>query len=70
MIQNSLVLLETGGGINRDEEGRNGKVWFGNINKRREGFTRLMKLFYQSKLQNLQVQDLFSITLKQFKLCT
>ena len=26
-------------------------------NKRREGVTRLIKLFYQSKLQNLQVQN-------------
>ena len=51
-IQNSLVLLKTGGGINRNEEGRNGKVGFGNRNKRREGVTRLIKLFYQSELQS------------------
>jgi hypothetical protein len=71
-IQNSLVLLKTGGGINRDEEGRNGKVWFGNRSKRREGVTRLIKLFYQSKLQNLQVQNFIfnKIFLKQIKLCT
>ncbi len=60
-IQNSLVLLKTGGGINRDEEGRNGKVWFGNGNKRREGVTRLRKLFYQSNSRIYKFKILFSI---------
>jgi hypothetical protein len=32
-------------------------VGFGERDKRREGVTRLIKLFYQSKLQNLQVQN-------------
>ena len=32
-------------------------VCFGERDKRREGVTRLIKLFYQSKLQNLQVQN-------------
>ncbi len=47
-------------------------VWFGDGNKRREGVTRLNNLFYQSKLQNLQVQNfiLNKIFLRQIKLCT
>ncbi len=32
-------------------------VGFGDRDKREEGVTRLIKLFYQSKLQNLQVQN-------------
>jgi hypothetical protein len=40
-------------------------VWFGERDKRREGVTRLIKLFYQSKLQNLQVQN-FIFQIKYF----
>jgi hypothetical protein len=63
---------KTGGGINRNEEGREGKVGIGNRKKRREGVTRLIKLFYQSKLQNFQVQNFIfnKIFLRQIKLCT
>jgi hypothetical protein len=32
-------------------------VGFGGRDKKREGVTRLIKLFYQSKLQTLQVQN-------------
>ncbi len=47
-------------------------VWFGDRDKRREGVTRLIKLLYQSKLKNLQVQNfiLNKIFFKQIKLCT
>jgi len=34
-------------------------VGFGDRDKRREGVMRLIKLFYQAKLQNLQVQNFF-----------
>jgi len=58
IFQNSLGLIKKKtGGINRDEEGRSGKVGFGNRTTRRDGVTRLIKLFYHSKLQNLQVQN-------------
>ncbi len=71
-FSNSLVL-------NKQEEDstRMGKVgrktvWFGGKDKRREGVTRLIKLFYQLKLQNLQVQNfiLNKIFSKQIKLYT
>jgi hypothetical protein len=62
--QNSLVLLKTGGGINRDEEGRSREVWFGNRDKMREGVTRLIKLFYQSNSRIYKFKILFSIIFK------
>ncbi len=49
--------------INRRRFKQGGGKWdrdrlgLGVGNKRREGVTRLIKLFYQSKLQNLQVQN-------------
>jgi hypothetical protein len=47
-------------------------VGFGDRDKRREGVTRLIKLFYQSKLQDLQVQNfiLNKIFSKQIRLYT
>jgi hypothetical protein len=41
-------------------------------NNGREGVTRLIKLLYQSKPQNLQVQNFIfnKIILRQIKLCT
>jgi hypothetical protein len=40
------------------------------IGIRREGVTRLIKLFYQSNSRIYKLKILFSIILKQFKLCT
>ena len=49
-----------------------GTVGLGDRDKRREGVTRLIKLFYQSKLQNLQVRNfiLNKIFSNQIKLYT
>ncbi len=48
------------------------KVGFGSRNKRREGVTRLIKLFYLSNFRIYKFKNLFSIIFifKQFKICT
>ena len=56
-FSNSLVLHKQEEDSTRMRKVGDGTVWFGERDKRREGVTRLIKLFYQSKLQNLQVQN-------------